>query len=206
VLSAVIVLSTQASCAPNSPHGATPSFGLSTDSPAIAQEARNLEAAGFSAQAALLSDGVVSSDDYRRAIDNYSDCLVAVGMSITIPRLSPVDGFSFDFAVNHGSLKDDAALEVEEKCRQEHLGKVEAYWAAINTQVMDLSLRDAGAACAEKQGIDVGEESSNFREMAGKCANWDSDEERHRFEVVDQCLGTEYWRLFPDADMMGAGC
>lgn len=162
---------------------------------AILEHATELANNGAHENAALLEDGVLTEVEYLEAAGRYQDCMRSVGLELTGPFFSPVDGRSLEWGEpeDETATAGPAALQAQAECQRDWSPMVFSYFLT-NPAVMDEPLLQAVQACLTRSGIEFSFDDSNFEELSGGIEKAGSG----RFVAVEQCIITEAQILYPD--------
>lgn len=99
-------------------------------------------------QRSIISDGVITLDEYKQAESQYRGCLVASGYSVaplvltTLGRYLPAEGIQLGADVQKGEA-DEAS------CQSQYTGVVDFIWSNVTAPIQEKVAQAQGAAMAQ---------------------------------------------------------
>ena len=135
-----------------------------------------------------MADGVVSEDEYRKAIDGFVSCVRDAGYPVTDPVLSPIDGLTllYDLAP---SGDPDAWNKKTEDCNQAHVSHIEPAYVEGRKQTMAPALQAATVKCLRGKGFALPDKERDVKDFV--------EATDHVGNAVMECVTTAMEREFP---------
>lgn len=124
------------------------------------------------AQAWALDDGVVTDEEYRKAVDDFVLCVRAAGYAVEDPVLSPVDGLSLIYEITPAgdpTVYNDAV----QKCNLSTMSHIEPRYVEPRHQRMDDRLRPVVANCLRDHGVATTGREENVVDFDARARNDD---------------------------------
>lgn len=152
--------------------------------------AAEAEEAGYTEQASILEDGIVTVGEYETAVDNYVDCVTAHGYVVSERTLSPVDNLSLEYATSAAGFDQEVASANIQTCSSRHIPYVKRGYLGSHEHRMDDPLASALAACVSGHGVRTsGDESTprDFFELEGVNP-----------AMLTECISEAAEDLYPD--------
>lgn len=167
------------------------------DEDTIANLAASLEENGHSDQAAALSDGKVSAEEYEAAFERLRSCIEEDGYAVTDFAVSPLTGTTYEFAYFSNGKSDSVASAHYAECETAYWQPTAGVYADTAPQRIDEPLKAAIVLCMEKEGEGAEPEAQTFTELVG----YDSSQERR--EVASNCAQESAAALYPELRTLG---
>jgi hypothetical protein len=159
----------------------------------IKADARDLEKEGYSEQAEMLSDGVVTAREYADAFDLLRTCVEANDGKVVDLQVNPVDGISLSFAFETADLPGiDKALD---DCQFRYWTTLEMDYRESHLNKMDPLLRDAVSECMKERGIESTGEEDTVQDFAGEAGLVDGVM-TPRAQAASDCIQEQVVELF----------
>lgn len=151
-----------------------------------AQAERN----GWTNVSNLLKDGQVTKEDLRAAFDTMATCSKASGVTLTDPKVNPVDGWrlTFDMAGTPTASGQQAQMD----CQTKEYDPISIGYEVTHKNVMDPALMKAVQACLAKRGVSTTGQEKNVPDLV-PAGNAD----KVRADKVVACVSDEAGTMFP---------
>ena len=145
------------SCTP--PEGGTGGQGAPADPPPAAQ-------------AWALDDGVVTDEEYSKAVNDFVQCVRDAGYVVEDPVLSPVDGLSLIYKITPSGVPETYNNAVQ-KCNLDTMSHIEPRYVEPRDQQMDEQLRPVVANCLRDRGVVLTAREENVVDFDASAGNDD---------------------------------
>jgi hypothetical protein len=178
-----------------------------TTSAMIKSDARQAKRLGYTEQAAILADGVITPEEYQHAFDLLRRCLDDIDMTITVgPYVNPINGLTYEFAM--GS-KDPERVGFETMaesgmiadCEMRYFTYIDNDYGGTAGAHMDPPLHAAVTKCLQERGFETTGEERTPGDFVGEAAKADPSADRNQ-AVVD-CMHTSLTELYSDREIIG---
>jgi hypothetical protein len=163
----------------------------------IIGRSQELNSLGFVEQAAALSDGEVSEQEYRSAFDDLGYCLARDGITVTEPQVSPIDNLRLVFSYSLNGVDGARAAEIQATCEERYWSDISAFYVGTHPKVLDPKLVTAVTACLNESGIETRGDETAFRDLAGSDPVSSKGTLSERAAVASTCLEEAVNYLFP---------
>jgi hypothetical protein len=140
------------------------------------------------AQSWALTDGTVTDDEYRTAIDGFAKCVRDAGFPVNDAVLSPVDGLTLLYGIPPTGDPDAWSKTVED-CNLTHISHIEPTYIEAREQRMTPQLRDAAVQCLRDKGVTAKGTEHNVKELI---------EATGKSPEVLECVSRSTRQLFPE--------
>lgn len=163
----------------------------------IRADAKRLKAKGYTEQAALLEDGVVTAAEYETAFQQFSQCVSDMGYEVADLTVNPVDGITYLFGVDPKGRDENQVQEARDTCAARYWDHVGPDYSATAPKHMDEALRQGALACMAKAGYKLTGTESSFREFAGEDPLVNGSQSK-RMAAAVKCFNDEVPKVLPD--------
>lgn len=121
--------------------------------------------AGNTEQAEILRDGTVTSEEHDRAFQLVRSCYESFGYSIVGPEVSPIDGYSYSYAIDAAGYEEESVWTNLEGCETRYWQSVVRAYGSTREAVMDPALLRATQDCLAAQDQNLPDAVQNLRDI-----------------------------------------
>src|SRR5690625_2685776 len=116
---------------------------------------------GNSSQAEILADGEVSDAEFRQAVSDARECMIAEGLEVTeIEKELTLEAYTLSFSFEPGARSPEETFDIADKCEDSHSMAVRTAWSLQTAQQLSPAGKVLLEACYSEKGIKFPEVSS----------------------------------------------
>lgn len=141
---------------------------------------------GGDAQVEVLSDGEVTTAEFRHSLENYFGCLEETGLTYIDNGPNPVDGWRPLTEIGWRGLSDSEGPARDATCSRANLEYVMLGYELVNEDIMDPALMSSVQSCLGNAGAEVTGAEQNVDDLLPL-----GHEDQARASLVETCIFQE---------------